>query len=238
MTEHVDWWNGPMVGFDLETTGVDQETVRIVTANLTYDDPSTGNRAVSNLLLDPGVEIPQESSNVHGITTEHARTHGMPAADGVRKLLELMNGYAHLPFAVFNGCFDFTILDREARRNGLTPFAPDTVLDALVMDKAIDRFRRGARTLTATTAVYGVTLMNAHSADADAFAAMEIARAIGRAGKVTSDLHELHAQQVAWRAEQSASFERYLIEKKGQADAHIERAWPLVPFPGQAVTAA
>ena len=68
------WHDGPLVGFDTETTGVDVATDRIVTAAVVTRD-ATGTRA-RTWLIDPGVPIPPAATAVHGITTEQARTEG------------------------------------------------------------------------------------------------------------------------------------------------------------------
>ena len=51
------WHDGPMVGFDTETTGVDVGADRVVTAAVVRRD-ATGNQ-VRSWLIDPGVAIPE-----------------------------------------------------------------------------------------------------------------------------------------------------------------------------------
>lgn len=224
------WWDGQLVGFDLETTGVEVETDRIVTANVTWHHPQR-NPSIRNFLLNPGIDIPVAASNVHGISTEYAREHGMDARQGVLALLELLNKCAALPFVAFNGVYDFTLLDREARRYGLQPFAPQVMIDPLVLDKALVKYRSGpgARKLTTLAPHYGVTLDNAHTADADAMATIELARAMGRTGKLTTNLEELHAQQVAWKAQQDADFRNWKASR-GEIIEGCDGHWPLIPF--------
>ena len=64
--------------FDLETTGVDVTTDRIVTAHVGLLGPDGVALRSQSWLADPGVEIPEGATAVHGITTAHARAH--PAA--------------------------------------------------------------------------------------------------------------------------------------------------------------
>lgn len=75
------WHLGMMCAFDLETTGVDVETDRIVTACVAWLDGS-GKAAprVRTWLAWPGIEIPEKVTEIHGVTTEHAREHGLDAA--------------------------------------------------------------------------------------------------------------------------------------------------------------
>lgn len=223
------WWDGPLVGFDLETTGPDPDTALIVTACLVFDQPGSDPVSTS-WLVDPGVDIPEGATAVHGITTEHARDHGTPAAEAVDAILAALvsiNGAE--PLVAFNAAFDFTVLDREARRHGLTPISPAPVVDPFVLDKQADRYRRGGRRLTDVSAHYGVALDAAHTADADALAAVLVARAIGRQHQPPADPQALHAGQIHWRAQQCESLQDYLRRTKDQA-AVVDGSWPVRPF--------
>ena len=158
------WWEGPLVGFDLETTGPDPDTARIVTACIVEGND------VHEWLVDPGVEIPAGATAVHGVTTEQARAEGVPADAAVLLILQTLRMYqdAGHPLVAFNASFDFTVLDREARRHGLDPLQPAPVVDPFVLDKQLDRYRKGSRKLVDVAAHYGVNLVDAHTADADA----------------------------------------------------------------------
>lgn len=221
------WWERPLVGFDLETTGPDPETARIVTACVVVDEPGQ-EPVVMNWLVDPGVEIPEGAAAVHGVTTEHAREQGQPARAAIGRILEVLRAQAG-PLVAFNAPYDFTVLDREARRYGLASLDPSPVIDPFVLDKRVDPYRRGKRTLTACSAHYGVQLDNAHSADADAFAAVQIARAIGwRLPHPPADARVLHAAQVTWRRQQSASLQDYL--RRQDPTVVVNGSWPVHPL--------
>lgn len=233
----MSWHMGRLAAFDLETTGPDPTEARIVTAavNVTggeqLDEPHSW-------LVDPGVEIPQGAIDVHGITNEMARAEGMPAARAVAEILDVLAAQveARIPIVAFNARFDMTVLDREARRHGLTGleerFEPGAVcvIDPYVLDKQIDRYRRGKRTLSDVCAHYGVGLLSAHTAVADALAAAEIARRLGeRAADLQGlDTSDLHQSQVAWAAEQARSLQEY-FERQGRSD-RVEAAWPVIPI--------
>ena len=65
-----------MLSFDLETTSANPAEARIVTSAMVKIQ---GRKVDSvELLADPGVEIPAEATQVHGITTEYAREHSKP----------------------------------------------------------------------------------------------------------------------------------------------------------------
>lgn len=233
-----------LVGFDLETTGVDVETARIVTASIvTYTDRVR--TSTRDWLINPGIDIPEQATAVHGITTEHARTNGQDPKAALPEIYALLRQAETV--AIYNAPYDLTVLDRELRRHvtSLLPWKTDQirpVIDPMVIDKHVDRYRRGKRTLTATCDVYGITLDDAHTSAADADAAVQLTYRIfdRNLGLPASGLDALHDAQVQWFAEQSASFAAYLTKQADHADAEEaaalqERArtanhrWPLQP---------
>jgi DNA polymerase-3 subunit epsilon len=237
----MSWHEGRLAAFDVETTGVSPASDRIVTAAVSL--VGGGLDSVSrDWLVDPGVEIPAGATAVHGITTEMARRDGCPSAEAVEEITTLLaeQVVAGVPVIAFNARFDLTMLDREARRHGVVPLVdrvggPEALLvvDPHVLDKQFDRFRKGKRTLTAVCAHYRVplTAADAHAANADALAAARVAWRLGQASAELRalELRQLHGHQVAWAAEQAASFQEYL-RAQGSVE-RIEGAWPIVPEP-------
>jgi DNA polymerase-3 subunit epsilon len=104
---------------------------------------------------------------------------------------------------------------------------PLPIIDPLVIDKAVDRWRKGKRTLEASAREYGVILDDAHDAAADAVAAGRVAQAIARryASSLESNIDLLHRQQIQWCAEQSASFQEYMRRTKDPSFT-TSGAWP------------
>lgn len=247
------WHEGRLVAFDVETTGVDVESDRIVTAAIAVCGGGLETETLE-LLADPGVEISEEAAGVHGVTTERARAEGAPARVVVAAVLEALRSYTATgsPIVAFNARFDLTILDREARRHGLEPLGDVVVVDPLVIDKWLDRYRKGSRKLEAICATYGAGLDQAHDAAADALAAARAAWVLGAKGRVIRkawnpqmeaeragleaewervrhDLALLHEAQVRWAWEQADGLAEYFREQ-GNPDADkVERDWPLVP---------
>lgn len=245
------WWDGRMAAFDVESTGVDVETDRIVTAAVVLVGGGIAPEPMS-LLIDPGVEIPEQATAIHGITTERARADGLPARDaltGLRAVLEVVVDAGH-PLVAMNARFDLTLLDRELRRHGLEPLPFVRVIDPFVIDKHLDRFRRGSRKLDALCAHYGARLDDAHEAGADALAAARLAWCIGKRGEVVrrvrgadegrelarlrreweavrGNLALLHSAQVLWAREQAEGLAAYFAAKGEPQDVATD--WPLVP---------
>ncbi len=229
------YWDTRLAVFDLETTGVDTDTSRIVSACIAVLEPDGTLYEQWNWLADPGVAIPEGASDVHGISTELAQAEGRTAETVVGEITATIRTLLSLgiPLVVYNAPYDLSLLDRECRRHHVEPLGyPSPVIDPLVIDKAVDRFRKGKRTLVAAAERYGVNLDDAHDAAADAIAAGRVAQALARTfpDEVDVPFADLHGRQQIWYAEQAASFQQYIREVKGDQDYVVESAWPLRPL--------
>lgn len=207
-------WAQVVAVFDTETTGIAPETTRIVTAHISVINPEGAVESPRDWLINCGIEIPAEATAVHGITTEHMRAEGMDAADGVFEIGQTLSAYfaANIPVVAYNAAYDFTILDRELKRYGHDPLDdPRPIVDPLIIDKQVDRYRKGKRTLEAASATYGVDLTGAHNASADAIAAGFVAKEIARkfADQLNFTADQLHDKQIAWAAEQAESYAQW-----------------------------
>jgi DNA polymerase-3 subunit epsilon len=224
-------WADTLAVFDLETTGIDVDTCRIVTAHVGVIGPRGEVVEQRQWLVDPGIEIPTAATLIHGVTTERARLEGLAAAQAVAEIIDALRDAAGrgLPIVAYNAAYDLSLLRYEAERYGHEPFrGPGWVIDPLVIDKAVDRFRRGKRTLTAACEHYGVELLAAHDAGADAIAAGRVAQAIARAFPEVAEyaLAELHARQVGWSREQAESYQDWR-RRNGEPEFTTSGAWPL-----------
>lgn len=65
--------NKPVVYFDLETTGVDITSDKIIEMSFTKLLPKTREVITKTKRINPGMSIPKEASDVHGITNEDVR---------------------------------------------------------------------------------------------------------------------------------------------------------------------
>lgn len=140
------------------------------------------------------------------------------------------------PLVVMNAPFDLTLLDRELRRHRASTLdhwfetKPLRVLDPRVLDKHLDRYRKGRRTLTDLCAHYGVVLEGAHDAAADALASMDVVRAVGRRFPARLERlspAELHTLQAVWHAAQARGLQAWFA-RSGSEEA-VDPAWPLRP---------
>lgn len=233
------YFRGPLLGFDIESTGVDQFVDRIVTFSMVYS-PGEGIPSITlEWLIDPGVEIDPEASDVHGITTAHAQEFGKPAADAmpyIARRLESMVS-AQVPLVIYNASFDTTMLWAEFERYNIPlSFTKEQmfsrVIDPLVIDKACDKWRKGSRKLTDTAKLYGYDLTNAHNSTADVEATLHIARKLEKFFKPEMTIEMLQEFQKDAKLEQSTSFQEYLRKKKDEDGnlvdpfAVINTEWP------------
>ncbi len=214
-----------MLSFDLETTGTNPFEAKIVTSALVTINGRQ--RDEVELLADPGIEIPKEASDVHGITTEYAREHGRPHDEVLRETIQrIRDGWADgATLIVYNAAYDLTILrvlDPTFSVDGL-------VLDPYVVDRAKNRFRKGKRTLESVCAAYNIELSKAHEATADSVAAARVAWKLGREypelGTMSAD--ELMLAQARWHYEAQSSLQKYFDDKS--KDVRVDTEWPLRP---------
>jgi DNA polymerase III subunit epsilon len=212
-------WASALGVFDLETTGVDTATARIVTAHVGVIDETGAVVERKDWIVDPGVPIPEGAAAVHGITDERAQRFGRPPGEVVAEILAAIRSVflRGFPLVVYNAPYDLTLLAAEAARHRLWPLETTApIVDPFVLDKQVDRYRKGKRTLTAAAEVYGVGLTDAHDAGADAIAAGRVAQAIARRypDELAFEAQELHDAQVGWCAEQAERFQAYMREKR------------------------
>lgn len=222
------WSRSRLVGFDLETTGVDPSTARIVTA--AFVESAENSRT---WLADPGVEIPEPARAVHGITTEFAQANGAPVADVVAELCIVLADLKADGAVVIghNIVYDLSVMAAEVKRHhphiDLAAILP-TIVDTFVLDKRVEQFRRGKRTLTETAKRWKVPLLDAHDAAADALAALDISRALAESSEKIANLtrDEIMAAQGDWKRAQAADLQSWL-RRKGNADAVVDGSWPM-----------
>lgn len=231
-----DWADRRIATFDVESTGVDIENDRILTASIIF--VGGGKPTVSHSwLINPGVGIPEEAIEVHGITNEKARAEGKNPAEAIQQIKSMLQQATDegMALVAYNARFDISILDREARRNNIEPLneqALECVVDPFVLDKQLDPYRKGSRRLTSVCAHYGIEFNEdtAHDADVDSLNAARLAYRISKrySEEVNLSLSELSQRQTEWAREQAISLQKH-FDEQGR-DATIQPEWPLVPL--------
>ena len=222
-------WSKQLAVFDLETTGLDLRTSRIVSACVAVLDSNGQPQMIKEWLVNPGIDIPEQAAAVHGISTQMAIEQGSDPEGSIFEIVNLLASLQEtMPLVAFNAPYDFSILHFEALRYGHAPLAPTSVIDPLVLDrKAVPR-RFGKRTLGVLCPDYGISLVDAHNSTADAIAAGRLAQAMAAKFKIFEvSAKELHDSQVIWSDEQTKEFAQYMQLKQNRPDFQAVLGWPI-----------
>ncbi|CAM1372556.1 exonuclease domain-containing protein [Tenacibaculum xiamenense] len=160
----------PIVFFDLETTGINIATDRIVEISILKVFPN-GNKESKTWLVNPEIEIPEEATAVHGITNEKVVTE--PTFKELAPKVNEMIADADL--AGFNSNrFDIPLLAEELLRADID----FDMENRKAVDVQVIFHKKEQRTLSAGYKFYcGKDLDDAHSAEADTLATYEILKA-------------------------------------------------------------
>jgi DNA polymerase-3 subunit epsilon len=163
----------PLAFIDLETTGVDPRSDRIIEISLMKvfppgPDGATPEPVVKTRRVNPGMPIPPGATAVHHITDDDVADE--PHFEQLAKaLLDLLADCDFAGFGVRR--FDLPLLAAEFKRAGL---AFDAVSPAVIDGKDIFHMKE-PRTLAAAYALYcGGELKSAHSAEADMIASRDV----------------------------------------------------------------
>jgi len=160
----------PLAFIDLETTGVNLGSDRIVEIGMIKILPD-GNRSAKRKLLNPEIAIPQSIIDIHGISNEMVKDAPTfkQAANDIRQFLDNcdLGGYN-------SNRFDIPMLMEEFLRAGVEfDMKGRKLVDVQKVFHMMEQ-----RTLTAAYKFYcQKNLDGAHSAEADARATMEILEA-------------------------------------------------------------
>lgn len=197
----------PIVFFDLETTGTDHAKDRIIELAFVKLMPD-GKKEKYVKRINPGMPIPAESSAIHGITDEDVK-------DAPKfKLI------AHELYEWIKGCdmggynsskFDLPLLAEEFLRVGVqVDFTERHMIDVQQIF-----FKMESRTLSAAYNFYcGKELTNAHSAEADIEATIEVLEAqLDKYESLADDVPSLHKFT---HADDFVDYARRIVLKDGQ----------------------
>lgn len=195
----MNWIELPIANLDTETTGTTptDRVVDIAVLIIRNGQPI----AKWQRLVNPGMPIPTEASEIHKITDE--KVEGLAGIDIVWPELDSLTRDAYI--AAYNAPFDKAILDNEAKRHNRLPINAlnDVWLDPLVWARHIDKYEKGKR-LVDVAKRRNIPTDGAHGAMADALMTARVMWALRN--QVPGNLGELLEWQEACRAEQEAEY--------------------------------
>lgn len=172
----------PLCIFDLETTGVNVSSDRIVEICILKVNPDAS-RESKTWLVNPGMPIPEASSLVHGIYDKDVM-NAPSFKEIASKVLEMIKDS---DLGGFNSNrFDVPVLAEEMLRAGIDfDLSKHRFVDAQTIF-----FKKEPRTLGAAYQFYcDKTLENAHSAEADTLATFEVLDAqVGKYEDLPNDI--------------------------------------------------
>ncbi len=162
--------NRPLAFIDLETTGVNLSSDRIIEIAIVKIMPD-GTKQVNRKILNPQIPIPQGSSDIHGFTDEMVKDSPTfkEVANELKQFIDTsdLSGYN-------SNRFDIPLLMEEFLRAGIQiDMSKRRMVDVQHVFHMMER-----RTLGAAYQFYcNKQLCDAHSAEADATATWEILEA-------------------------------------------------------------
>lgn len=179
-------WHDTIIAFiDTETTGRDPERDRLVEVGIVL---GRGGEIFErkSWLINPGIPIPAESSEVHGIKDDDVK--GKPGFAAV--FAEIQAALVGAIPAAYNASFDRAFMLAEVGRAGVTLDDPPPALrrevdwlDPLVFARELYKEEQ-SRALGEMAQRLGISLENAHRATDDAEAALRVLYAFGKDPRV------------------------------------------------------
>jgi DNA polymerase III subunit epsilon len=189
------WIDLPIALIDVETTGRDSATDRIVEIGIVTGG---GGQIVErrSWLVNPGRSIPEESRAVHGITDEMVKNE--PAFAAIKD--EVMAALKGMVPAAYNASFDRGFVLAELERAGVDSEAlPGSLaanvewIDPLVWARELQSEK--GKALGDVTKRLGIAIQTAHRATDDAEAALRVMYAFAKDVRVPTSYAGLTQEQ-------------------------------------------
>lgn len=224
-----------IIVWDVESTGVDVNNDRILTCFIRAKD---GDKVVfeRNWVIDPGVEVPVEAAEVHGMSTEWIREHGRKdVAEAIKEIaheLELYSGNGYVVVG-YNSSFDLAMLNAESERHcdgeGLD-LNRARYIDPIIFSRRFDKYRKGGHKLVDIARAHGFPVDESLSHEAEYDVRMTeflVPKMLNLAWKkmpreragLTPDefVTKLQVWQAEWKSEWASGLTQY-FEKAGKTE--------------------
>lgn len=163
---------------DTETTGLDNEAQAVQLGII-----SSQEHVVLDCLIDPFCDIPKEATDVHGVTTEHAKKFGISFFDIALAMHTICD--KEIPIYAYNADFDYRILRQTAKTWGIS-LRLQTFIDVMKefarfygeWDDYHGNFRW--KKLTFAAGYFDILTTGAHGAAADALMTLKVMQGMAK----------------------------------------------------------
>lgn len=213
--------------WDIESTGIDVFNDRIVQLFIATADSEGNLLETWEWVINPGIEVPEEASNVHGFTTEYLRENGATPGETLPYARDVFEDHLTLIWVAYNLNFDASILQSEFDRLSMgvnvgTYLRVAGAFDPLVVDRAKDKYRKGKRKLENVARHYGIPFNpdEAHKADYDVKITARVAAEVAKRYGIPSNAEQADMHK-AW----AENFQSFL--RRNDPDAVVDSDWPL-----------
>jgi DNA polymerase-3 subunit epsilon len=224
------------LAFDLETTGLDTNYAQPVSyALIALADGKVEDHTYR--IVCPTVPVERGAAAVHGLDEAMLRQEGDDLRSSVEQIaFRLCQASSQgVPVIGMNVSFDLQIVDSLTTSLLGTSLLDlgwqGPILDALVIDRGFDTYRKGKRTLDALCEHYRVKRSGAHNALADAYDTYKVTEAVlSRFGLGVSEgevLMGLSERQARFAGAAASSLRDYQLRTRGASDVFIAEWWPI-----------
>ena len=195
------WIDLPLAVIDVETTGLDASTDRIIEIGIIRFEAGEVIETYGQL-IDPGCDLPQEVTKITGIEQEDLK--GKPSfADVAQEIWERLQGVG---IVAYNLSFDRGFVAAELDRVGMEWPEDAPTMDPLIFARQF--FKTSPRkNLGAIAAEMGIPLEEAHRATHDATVAGHVLYAFEE--RLPERLEDMIVLQAQWEAEQVRAMSRW-----------------------------
>lgn len=160
-------WKTPIVVFDLETTGLNPNSERIIEIGAIRIENGEVIKTLS-VLVNPGIEVPFYATKVNGITTEMLKNK-MSDIDGIQLFLDMI---CDSVIVAHNVSFDVGFINSYLKRMGSEPLNNKLVDTVQLARKAFPGGKKYSLGIIAER--LGIKVLDAHRAEDDARVCYEL----------------------------------------------------------------
>ncbi len=199
------WYDLPFAAFDVETTGFDEHSDKIIEVGIVHFDGGQQSERFG-WLIDPQRPIPDAVVRITGIRNEDVA--GKPTfADVANEVHAALSGRA---LVAYNFPFDRKFLSTAFAQEGLAWPDDSPTFDPLIFARQF--FRTGSKRLGDVAERLGIDLTEAHRAVHDAECVGHILFAFR--DRLPPRLQEIQVLQAQWEKQQRAE----IAQRKGRLD--------------------